>query len=559
MERFRGVKLSVMNFKCFGSEPQGFDEIQRLNLIIGRNNTGKSALLDIVKYATKLYDLSLFSHKYSEESIVRLSVPLSDDLITRCVPSGTSGGGIPGDHREHCREWIGRSMSIDLGNRSGDYSLDVEYVQQADKYVSQMAVQLPNPFDGKYFAHISAERDIAPEVESNELELQADGSGATNIIQQFINDEQFPSELIEVELRDDLNLIMGPDANFSRITVQRISGKKWAIFLDESPKGRISLANSGSGLKTVFLVLINMLVLCRLHDTEPSNFIFAFEELENNLHPGLQRRLLNYVQKKLVSMNAIAFVTTHSPAVIDMFSRADDAQILHVAHDRSVARVQRVSGATGGHRVLDDLDVKASDLLQANGIVWVEGISDVIYLRRWIDLYCASVSLPVPVEGSEYAFMEYGGRCLKHFDFSASDSDDLALEDAKWLLPALAFSRNTYVVMDSDKRDDTSMINATKLETISKARESWVTIGREIENYISPEIASEIFGNQLEQYSSASETYAANKPGRLDKKKTARDAVSMMTQENWDNYDLAAQVKALVDAISGWNPKYGGS
>lgn len=44
--RRSGVK--VAHYKSFGEEPQGFDEILPINLIIGRNNSGKSALIDVI-------------------------------------------------------------------------------------------------------------------------------------------------------------------------------------------------------------------------------------------------------------------------------------------------------------------------------------------------------------------------------------------------------------------------------------------------------------------------------------------------------------------------------
>ncbi len=42
--------FKVSNFKCFGDEANGFDGIKTVNVIIGRNNSGKSALLDIIEY-----------------------------------------------------------------------------------------------------------------------------------------------------------------------------------------------------------------------------------------------------------------------------------------------------------------------------------------------------------------------------------------------------------------------------------------------------------------------------------------------------------------------------
>lgn len=280
------------------------------------------------------------------------------------------------------------------------FRLEREVEGAARGYVENAAKPLKNPFSGLRFARIAAERDIGAEPDSHDLRLHQDGTGATNIVQRVINYEDFPSELVEKTLLDDLNKIMGPDAGFSRIAAQRTGVANWVIYLDEREKGRISLADSGSGLKTILLVLINMLVLPKLEKREPSDYVFAFEELENNLHPGLQRRLLKYVQEKLTETGAIGFVTTHSPAVIDMFSHARDAQILRVVHDRQAAEVLAVANSADGHGVLDDLDVRASDLLQANGIVWVEGISDVIYLRSWIELYCLQTGKAAPVEGS---------------------------------------------------------------------------------------------------------------------------------------------------------------
>lgn len=562
MERFSDCAVYAQDFKCFGAEPQGFARIRRLNLIIGRNNTGKSALLDLVRYAIEPYELTPYSHKHRISSVVSMYGTLDEDLVKKCFSNSTSGGGIPGrSHLDYGMGFVGARMRIELtpdGKRSGQFSIDKEYVQGAQQYFERAAKSLTNPFAGLRYARIAAERDIVPEPDSPDLDLAPDGAGATNLIQRVINDERLPSELIEEQLRSDLNRIMGPDANFTRVAAQRTDGDKWMIYLDEKAKGRIALADSGSGLKTILLVLLNMLVLPALEGKDSSKYAFAFEELENNLHPGLQRRLLKYIQDKLAGVSAVAFITTHSPAVIDMFSRGNDAQILHVIHDGQAARVLEVVGSEDGHGVLDDLDVKASDLLQANGVVWVEGISDVIYLRRWIELLCHQEGLPVPVEGSEYAFMEYGGRCLSHLDFETVCAADLPAEDAKWLLPALSVSRNSYVVMDSDKRGGTSHVNATKLAAAEAAGGHWMTEGREIENYVSPEVAAEVFGKALGKYDSAAEVHKSTKGSKLDKKKAAVNVAAKLDSDNWQYRDLAEQVRLLVQTISGWNPVYAG-
>ncbi|MBM2837859.1 MAG: hypothetical protein HW415_484, partial [Deltaproteobacteria bacterium] len=43
------LSIEIKNYKCFGEDPQGFYHLRPINLIIGRNNTGKSTLLEMVE------------------------------------------------------------------------------------------------------------------------------------------------------------------------------------------------------------------------------------------------------------------------------------------------------------------------------------------------------------------------------------------------------------------------------------------------------------------------------------------------------------------------------
>ena len=124
--------------------------------------------------------------------------------------------------------------------------------------------------------------------------------------------------------------------------------------------------------------------------------------------------------------------------------------------------------------LLDDLDVKASDILQSNGIIWVEGPSDRIYIKRWLELFTPNKY----EEGKHYQFLYYGGKLLAQY--STKEVTDL--------ISIITTNRNAAIVIDSDKRTQTARINDTKKRIINEFDNlgmfCWVTKGKEIENYL---------------------------------------------------------------------------
>ena len=133
--------------------------------------------------------------------------------------------------------------------------------------------------------------------------------------------------------------------------------------------------------------------------------------------------------------------------------------------------------------ILSDIGFKASDILQANGVIWVEGSSDRIYINRWIDLW----SNGTLKEGKDYQCVFYGGRLLSHLTLS-----DVEIEE---LINLLRVNRNSIILIDSDKKTEHSRINNTKSRTKTEFQSNnimcWITNGREIENYISIDIIKE--------------------------------------------------------------------
>jgi predicted ATP-dependent endonuclease of OLD family len=134
--------------------------------------------------------------------------------------------------------------------------------------------------------------------------------------------------------------------------------------------------------------------------------------------------------------------------------------------------------------ILSDLGYKASDILQANCVIWVEGPSDRVYINHWIkDKDCTLE------EGLHYSIMFYGGRLLSHLAYTNEDTNEEEIEN---FIQLSKLNHNSAIVIDSDKKEDSDDINKTKKrlkEDFEKNKLlTWITNGREIENYIPEEL-----------------------------------------------------------------------
>lgn len=557
--------LLFENYKSFGDGLTGFEWLAPTNVIIGRNNSGKSALLDLVEWICDPSEFPRHLWHSGKAPRVVLQTALAEYQVASVFLKNTSGGPFKGNHWEVAKELVGARIDVAVPAK-GELSLVKLYGgvtdgsiiqgQNITAYYDRLASKIPNPFKGQIFRRLSAERDIVPESTSASLQLGKNGAGLTNTIAEILNRFDHPTNLVSQAMLAALNEIFAPDALFDSITVQQYSNGGWEIFLAEHAKGTIALSHSGSGLKTVLLVIGFFLLFPYILKEPLSKFVFAFEELENNLHPALQRRLMRYVTENAKKENTLVFLTTHSNVVIDMFSHDREAQIIHVTHSNGNSFSRRTQTYVDNRGVLDDLDVRASDLLQANVVVWVEGPSDRLYINRWIELFSEGLL----VEGTHYQCVFYGGRLLAHL--SASDPS----VDADEVVKILRVNKNAILVIDSDKKTANEEINSTKQRLVNEMQAFggvfWVTAGREIENYLPlSAIQTQLPTAQspLGQFEDISEFLERTEVGagkRFERKKVlfAESMLPTMTRESLSgSLDLEARILQTISVIKSWN------
>lgn len=552
-------KITVKNYKCFDSSGGGFEKILPINLIIGKNNSGKSSLVDLIRFIVEKNNDFIEIGRDNSKPEVIIEHILTEQEISRNFPFGTSGGGIPGrNFFEYGRQFIGKTYTYSLGEKGKKtfIQLDAEFVTPAKKLFDDLAGTIKEPLTGTIFCNISAERDIIPEVTGAEITFTPNGSGATNLIQQIINRTNRDSRLIEQELLTELNLIVNPDIKFTRILVQLRDNNHWEIFFEDANKKSIALSKMGSGIKTVLLVLINLVVRPKIESKNRNSYVFAFEELENNLHPSLQRRLYNYIREYSENHSSYFFLTTHSNVVIDAFGTYEYSQLIHVLNDGFKSNSKTILSYNGTKQILNDLGIKSSDILQSNGVIWVEGPSDRNYINRWLEIL-----EPELKEGFHYSIMFYGGRLLSNLSF-----------DFEWfnneVIPLLKINSNAFVIIDRDGKTTNTKLNETKKRITNEIGESnsWITKGREIENYLSDKTISEWLLNKYKYKTNFTNdkntkledniTNSNNKINlkyNLNKTVFSSEIANYIDKDSLQTLDLKENILNLINKIKKWN------
>lgn len=488
--------LGISHFRSIGETPVMIDLTKKITVLVGQNDCGKSNVLRgmelLSRVATKSDQLTEIEfHKRKPENHPRayvsaVDLKLNNQAFER-IASATLATNA--DARFEKATWkelheadgeaIAETMTV-LGLDEAHYlpkadevAITIQRTDHTGKTVQDKVGNSVKEALAKQLMyrlcrdHLPAYCNI-PQFRriDNSAEYKLDGKGIVKLLAKWQNPKdgeyhyRLKFERVETFLRTLL------DKPTIRLDVPR--GEEDILVLSNSL--RLPLESHGTG--------IHQLIILAIAALSEDNALFGIEEPEIHLHPVLQRRFLKFLREETGDNRYI--ITTHSQTMI---APAEDVDVIHLKMVDGVTIPTRITTDKHALEALDDLGMQASDLLQANAVIWVEGPSDRLYLKRWMELVNQQLGGPELIEGIDYAMMFYGGRLLSHLKLERDGEPD------DGFIQLLRINQRSAIVMDSDRKKGLNdPLNATKLRVIAECEanglHAWVTDGREIENYL---------------------------------------------------------------------------
>ncbi|MDQ7918409.1 AAA family ATPase [Mesonia sp. MT50] len=543
--------FGIKNFRSFDSDGIYLDGLKKINIIIGKNNCGKSNVLRFLQTLhSNLSDLNKFPNDIKNQH-------------RRNGQSTILNLKVKGDNLPHNKDKFRRANGFDYNNF-------LEQFHNFDVNLNSQSINLPEQLNDLEWQQLIPFQSAYAQASAQQLLSKINESWKQSIIQkvkstfkdliyiphlrvikeghQFgdsnssINGSNIISKMFEMQnpeignenARDKFNLIQ----TFVRDLINKpdleieIPHTKEEIVLTIDGN-RLPLDSFGTGIHQLVMLCSTLVI----HD----NSIVCIEEPEIHLHPELQRKFIKFLGKT----KNIYFLTTHSNIFLD--SRLNTS-IYHVQNDGIKSTISHANRTTRTFSILNDLGYHSSDILQANGIIWVEGPSDRTFIIKWINLIDSTL-----IEGLHFSIMFYGGRLLSHISFQ----NEKLITD---LIPLLKLNRNAYVLMDRDGFSSKTKINLTKRRIKEEIgdRNCWITKGREIENYLTEKTIQnwlEVDKVKINPDLKLEEIVSKIHKNKYNTAKTkySKEIIKHITIEDLDILDLKLKVKQLTNRINDWN------
>lgn len=261
------------------------------------------------------------------------------------------------------------------------------------------------------------------------------------------------------------------------------------------------ISQLGDGLQQVIILTYTPYITTK-------KSMFFIEEPEMHLHAGYVKQILKFLLKET---EHIYFMTTHSNYLLDMINESNQITLYRVdkkekTDDDGKVKFETVIKRCDQDRsVLEVLGVRPSSVFLANCTIWVEGITDRLYLVEYMKKYLEELkeqsenendeslkkkfeNLSRFIDGYHYAFVEYQGANLGHWNFDTQLIEDVDNSKTNGL-NAMFVTSKALVIADNDLK------SKSRFQDIHSQLGSQLifTTGKETENSLPKELIIKMF------------------------------------------------------------------
>ncbi|MBV9070145.1 MAG: AAA family ATPase [Acidobacteria bacterium] len=489
--------LEIVRVADFGPlSPTVLHGLGRVNVICGKNNSGKSTLLSALDSS----EHRAVGGSLSREDAEKIAISSADTTAFR---HGTGHDFERSIYTEAVTKFLlsrplwftsDRDEIVSALSQWAEQNSHLQRFQLNMAFVAQAVLQRLGTFPHTVLVPPKRSLQLSRQISLSE-KVEPNGDGLLNFLFYAKNR---PAGTPDRQAYDRMS------SAFSQIS----SGFSFGVFGDKNGnsvtlnfarggESMVPAVSCGLGLQDLLILLYFILV-----DQQP---LLLIEEPESHMHPDMQRRLLTFVRDETDKQ---LFVTTHSNVFLN------NALVDRVFFTTFGSKIV-VDDATSTASILDDLGYAVTDNLVSDLVVLVEGPSDVPVLEELF----RKLGL---LSRFEVKMWPLGGDVM--------DQLDLSVFAEKYKLIA---------IIDQDPESASVRKRFEK-----KCKENSIPVHRlrrySIENYFTVSALRSVFGNQIPAtFATVDENVKLSKQIGFDVKKRNRAVAREMSLKDIEGTDLA--------------------
>jgi len=411
----RITSIHIQNFRSL--RDVRLDQIGNMTVLIGRNGAGKSNIFEALNVLVSGLDAEIERELGSldaglwfaknDDAPIRITAELvfDDGGFSKIYPDG--GEGSKAHMVRIAREIIGPASKARI--RTADLEIDgVPLIRDGTVTEGSQASDTRKGGGEKETSDANTEdrvktflKNLTEEVKRRFLIIQAARNGVPVGASSLRRTPIMPSETVK-ELMTLSQTIEPREYEKTWVRIQE-TFKDMCPYVEElkTVQGSLVMRERGSdvhipvgcwgGGQQEVLALVDWL------SKEDTTFVLL-EEPEMHLHPGMIRKLFSFLRR--LSSQKQVIISTHSPILVD---RRDIETTWIVQLRGGETKVSVLKDAEEFSTILQEIGARPSDVFFAEGVVFVEGLSDAIFLSKMAE------KMGIDVEQS-LRFVQTGGK-----------------------------------------------------------------------------------------------------------------------------------------------------